>query len=194
MKEIKKYGFFETPLSELKDVVSVKDIKEQGLKVEEHFAKVPVVFQKKTYTSKSGDVTTNYAMFIQAHPSVTISCNNKKFVNETEFTLLLMEFGLPFDTTQIKFNAYIRFLKGESAKIDVNDFVRFELYLGSNLSSIGDFVDGGSKLVINRLSMKTNDEIAKMKTEPFKQYPLFKLTAKEINAIEKSVETDVVAE
>ena len=33
-----------------------------------------------------------------------------------------------------------------------------------------------------------------MKCESFKTYPMFKLTAKEINAIENLVETDIVSE
>lgn len=187
-------GYFETPLSSLKDVVSVKEIKEQGLKIEEHFAKVPVEFVKRSYSSKNGDTSTNYAMFIKLHPSATLTATNKKIINENEFTLLLMELEQPFDSTSLKFNAYIRFLKGESEKLETKEFVRYELFLGPNLSSIGDFVDGGTKLVINRLSKLTSEQRAKMKCESFKAYPMFKLTAKEINAIENLVETDIVSE
>lgn len=187
-------GYFEAPLSSLKDVVSVKEIKEQGLKIEEHFAKVPVEFVKRSYSSKNGDTSTNYAMFIKLHPSATLTVTNRKFINENEFTLLLMELEQPFDSTSLKFNAYIRFLKGESEKLETKEFVRYELFLGPNLSSIGDFVDGGTKLVINRLSKLTSEQRAKMKCESFKAYPMFKLTAKEINAIENLVETDIVSE
>lgn len=193
-KTTERLGYFETPIATLNDVVSVKDIKEGKLKIEDHFSKVQVEFNKREFKQKNGDLSTSYSMFIKLHPSSTLTVTNRKFVNENEFTLLLMEFELPFTTNQIKFNGYIRFLKGESEKLDTKEFVRFELYLGPNLSTIGDFVDGGTKLVVNRLSKLTSEQMAKMKCEPFKQYPMFKLSAKDINAIEESVEAEVTSE
>ena len=192
-KTTERLGYFETPIATLSDVVSVKDIKEGKLKIEDHFSKVQVEFNKREFKQKNGDVSTSYSMFIKLHPASVLTVTNRKIVNENEFTLLLMELGQPFDTTCLKFNAYIRFLKGESEKIDTKEFVRYELFLGPNLSSIGDFVDGGTKLVVNRLSSKNNEEIAKLKTEPFKRYPMFKLSAKDINAIEELVETEVAS-
>lgn len=187
-KKTERWGYFETPISTLDDVVSVKDIKEKKLKIEDHFAKVPVEFVKREYTSKSGETSVNYAMFIKLHPNITLCASNKKFINENEFLLLLMEFGLPFDTKVIKFNGYIRFLKGESLKIDTKEFVRYELYLGSNLSTLGDFVDGGTKLVANRLSLYSDEQIIKAKTTPFVKYPLCRLSAKDIKDLEDVVE------
>lgn len=177
MAEKKKLGF-ETPISELPENVSIKSINEDETKqVKDYFVKVPCVFKKVV---RKG-VVYGYTLDVNLHPLVNLTFDNKKVINETEFALMIMQLNLPVDIEEIKFNGYIRFLKGESDKTKSEDhsFLICELYMGPELNTVSTFVSNATKKLMDMLSRKTEEELKKMKADSLISIPLYKLGSTE---------------
>ena len=186
MAERKEVGLFATPIETLAEAKTVKEILATKEKIEDYFTKVSCVMKKSQMTLKDGTkLDPRYSMTVSLHPTINTTIDNKKMINETEFTLLCYEFLKPVDTTEIKFNGYVRLLRGESDKLDKEDksFNIIELFISPNLSSINSFLANSTKLLIERLTSMNNEQIALMHTVPFNNIKVFRLSKKESDVV-----------
>ena len=189
MAKEKNLGF-ETPISELPENVSVAEIKDDPAKsITDYFVKVPCVFKKVV---RKG-VVYGYSLTANIHPLVTLTFDNRKLVNETQFALMILQQNLKINVEEIKFNGYLRFLKGESenSKSDDHTFVIAELFMGSQLNTVSTFLPNNVKLLMERLLNKSDAELKEMESTPIVNIPLFKLGTNESSEVLNDLEVEV---
>ena len=187
MAERKEVGLFARPIETLAETKTVRDIlADPKDDIQNHFTKVNCIMKKTQVTLKDGTkLEPRYSLTLSLHPTVHEAINNKKMVNETEFTLLCFEFLKPIDTTEIKFEGWVRFLRGTSEAIDRDDktFTVVELFINPNLSPINAFLSNANKLLIERLQKLSSEQLAIMKTVPFNEVKLFRLSKKQSDIV-----------
>lgn len=185
MSKTNEIGYF-APIETLAEYKTVRDILDSKGKINDHFTEVECVMKKIVIKAKDGtSYEPRYSLKVILHPSIEEEINNKKMVNATEFSLLCYEFLKPLDSTELRFRGKLRFLRGESEKIDREDksFVVVELFISENLSPISAYLNNGTKLLIERLTKLQPEDLAKMKTVPFNPIKQFKLSSGQSNIV-----------
>lgn len=189
--EQKKY--FEIDLGKLPEAKTVKQMKEEGLKIREYFTPVSCLMKKTQFKQKDGTMTDpRYALHVELHSSITEQVVNKKMINQTEFTMLLYHFLKPLNTTEIKFTGFARFIVGESDKIaDNKQFIIIELFIHESLSPISGYLQNATKELINRLSLLKPEELRQIGVDKFNGLKMYRLADNDdIKAKLDAVETE----
>ena len=184
-----KIALFDQAIETLTEVKTVRELLNTGNMdfLKSDFTKVNVTFRKTALKNSSDYI---YKMTVHLHPNIDMVVNNRKIINSNEFMLIAMSLGIPVDSTELKFKAYARFIKGVSdslnIKSDDKSFVRFELFIHPELSPVSCFVDSGTKLLINRLSATSDEKLKSIHAEKLADYKLFSVSKQFKDEIEES--------
>ena len=183
MEKTNNIALFDQAIETLTEVKTVRELIDSGEDVKNFinrdFTKVNVIFRKQPIRNSSDY---SYRMTVNLHPNIDMVVDNRKIINNTEFILIAMTLGIPVDSTELKFKAYARFIKGvsDSNKIKSEDksFVRFELFIHPELSPVSCFLDSGTRLAMNRLSLLSDEKLKAIHAEKLANYKLFSVSKK----------------
>lgn len=191
--EIKnKIGIFDQPIESLVEVKTIRELIESNTPdyLTSNFTKVNVIFKRQTL--KTGVVV--YSMSVSLHPNIDFTLDNRKIINQNEFLLICLNLGLPVDSDVLKFKGYVRFIKGisDSPKIRTDDksYVRIELFISPDLMPISCFLDSGTRLAMNKLSMLDELTMRKIHSIALPDYKVFSVSKKFIDQLESDTETE----
>ena len=192
MEEIKnELGLFATPIETLAEVKSARDIiADPNDSIENHFTKVSCSMKRIQFKGKDGTLSEpRYQLSVYLHPTIREEMNNKKMINEVEYTLLCYEFLKPIETPEINFNGWVRFLRGSSEAVSSEDktFTVVELFISKNMSTVQSFLNNSTKLLIERLTAMDAQALEKLKTVPFSGVKQFRLSKKQLEAVNADV-------